>query len=301
MLTQAQIAEYNDIGAIVVPDVLTPAEVQTLRSVTDRFVERARGLTTHTEIYDLEDSHSADTPRVRRIKAAHLHHEAYAALTRHPKIVAALKAQADRITLTSRAFHNDQMGAFLEKLCAFAGAEMALPMNSGAEAVETALKAARKWGYEKKGIRPDEAEIVAVSENFHGRTISIVSQKDGFFVDNTGAELKHDDTGLRDRNRYLLENPVEAGRKWLSVQSVRSTEHFEITSAGSGCSTRAGTFADCVTVQSTAEVRPGRKLIIESTYAKGVGLVSLQTLQIEGSSAPQTQLELELVSYNVTP
>lgn len=91
MLTQAQIAEYNEIGAIVVPDVLTPAEVQTLRSVTDGFVERARGLTTHTEIYDLEDSHSADTPRVRRIKAAHLHHEAYAALTRHPKIVAVLQ------------------------------------------------------------------------------------------------------------------------------------------------------------------------------------------------------------------
>ena len=94
---------------------------------------------------------------------------------RHPKIIAALKAQADRITLTSRAFHNDQMGAFLEQLCVFAGAEMALPMNSGAEAVETALKAARKWGYEKKGVAPGEAEIIAVAENFHGRTISIVS------------------------------------------------------------------------------------------------------------------------------
>ncbi|MBS1962551.1 MAG: ornithine--oxo-acid transaminase [Bdellovibrionales bacterium] len=94
---------------------------------------------------------------------------------RHPKIVAALKAQADRITLTSRAFHNDRMGGFLADLCRIAGAEMALPMNSGAEAVETALKAARKWGYEKRGIPPDEAEIVTVAENFHGRTISIVS------------------------------------------------------------------------------------------------------------------------------
>jgi ectoine hydroxylase-related dioxygenase (phytanoyl-CoA dioxygenase family) len=91
MLTQAQIAEYNEIGAIVVPDVLTPAEVQNLRAVTDGFVERARGLTGHTEIYDLEDSHSAENPRVRRIKAAHKHHEAYAALTRHPRIIAVLQ------------------------------------------------------------------------------------------------------------------------------------------------------------------------------------------------------------------
>ena len=92
MLTKAQIAEYDDVGAIVVPDVLTPAEVQELRAVTDGFVERARGLTTHTDIYDLEDSHSPETPRVRRIKAAHLHHPAYAALTRHPSILGVLQA-----------------------------------------------------------------------------------------------------------------------------------------------------------------------------------------------------------------
>ncbi len=91
MLTQAQIAEYNDVGAIVVPNVLTPDEVRTLRAVTDGFVERARGLTTHTDIYDLEDSHSADVPRVRRIKAAHLHHAAYAELARHPRIVGVLQ------------------------------------------------------------------------------------------------------------------------------------------------------------------------------------------------------------------
>ncbi|MBN8873747.1 MAG: phytanoyl-CoA dioxygenase family protein [Rhodospirillales bacterium] len=92
MLTQAQIAEYNEVGAIVVPDVLTPAEVQELRAVTDGFVERARGLSTHTDIYDLEDSHTPETPRVRRIKAAHLHHPAYAALTGHPAIVTVLQA-----------------------------------------------------------------------------------------------------------------------------------------------------------------------------------------------------------------
>jgi phytanoyl-CoA hydroxylase len=92
MLTKAQIEEYNEIGAIVVPDVLTPDEVRTLSDVTDGFVQRARGLTAHTDIYDLEDSHSAEKPRVRRIKAAHLHDPAYAALSRHPKIIAVLQA-----------------------------------------------------------------------------------------------------------------------------------------------------------------------------------------------------------------
>ncbi len=92
MLTKAQIEEYNEVGAIVVPDILTPDEVRTLSQVTDGFVDRARGLTSHTDVYDLEDSHSADNPRVRRIKAAHLHDPAYASLTRHPKIVAVLQA-----------------------------------------------------------------------------------------------------------------------------------------------------------------------------------------------------------------
>jgi phytanoyl-CoA hydroxylase len=92
MLTRDQIEEYTEVGAIVIPDVLTPDEVRTLSDVTDGFVERARGLTGHTEIYDLEDSHTADNPRVRRIKAAHLHHPAYAALTGHPNIMAVLQA-----------------------------------------------------------------------------------------------------------------------------------------------------------------------------------------------------------------
>jgi phytanoyl-CoA hydroxylase len=91
MLTQAQIQEYNEVGAIVVPDVLTPEEVQRLRDVTDGFVERARGVTAHNEIYDLEDSHTPENPRVRRIKTAHLHHPEYASFARHPKIIAALQ------------------------------------------------------------------------------------------------------------------------------------------------------------------------------------------------------------------
>ena len=91
MLTQAQKDEYESVGAIVVPDVLSPAEVAELRAVTDGFVERARAVTAHDAIYDLEDSHSPAQPRVRRIKAPHLHHAAYAALVRHPKIVAVLQ------------------------------------------------------------------------------------------------------------------------------------------------------------------------------------------------------------------
>ena len=82
---------------------------------------------------------------------------AYSALNfghRHPQLIAAAKEQLDRLTLTSRAFHNDQMGPFLRDLADLCGMEMALPMNTGAEAVETALKTARKWGYEVKGVTP---------------------------------------------------------------------------------------------------------------------------------------------------
>ncbi len=92
---------------------------------------------------------------------------------RHPKIIKALKDQADKITITSRAFHNDQMGKFLKKLCEFSGFEKALPMNTGAEAVETAIKAVRKWAYTKKNIT--EGEIIACTDNFHGRTVTVIS------------------------------------------------------------------------------------------------------------------------------
>ena len=102
---------------------------------------------------------------------------AYSALNQghlHPKIVAAAKRQLGKVSLTSRAFHNEQMGPFLEKLCGLAGMEMALPMNSGAEGVETAIKAMRLWGYKAKGIPEDMAEIIVVADNFHGRTTTIV-------------------------------------------------------------------------------------------------------------------------------
>ena len=105
---------------------------------------------------------------------------------RHPKILRALSEQAAKLTLTSRAFHNDQMGPFLKGLCDVTGFERALPMNTGAEAVETAIKAARKWGYEAKGVEKGQAEIIVCEQNFHGRTTRIVGfssdalSRDGF-------------------------------------------------------------------------------------------------------------------------
>jgi len=102
---------------------------------------------------------------------------AYSALNQghnHPKIVAAAKAQLGKLTLTSRAFHNERMGPFLKLLCAVAGKDRALLMNSGAEAVETAIKAMRLWGYRRKGVSADEAEIIVCEHNFHGRTTTIV-------------------------------------------------------------------------------------------------------------------------------
>lgn len=94
---------------------------------------------------------------------------------RHPAIIRALKKQLTRLTLTSRAFHNDQFGPFCQYLCALTGQEQVLLMNTGAEAVETAIKAVRKWGYEKKGVAKDKAEIIVCENNFHGRTTTIVS------------------------------------------------------------------------------------------------------------------------------
>jgi len=93
----------------------------------------------------------------------------------HPHIVEAAMGQLGRVTLTSRAFHNDKMGPFLQKLCDYTGYEKALPMNTGVEAVETALKAARRWGVEKKGVENGKQTIICATGNFHGRTLTAVS------------------------------------------------------------------------------------------------------------------------------
>jgi ornithine--oxo-acid transaminase len=93
----------------------------------------------------------------------------------HPKIIGALKNQAEKLTLTSRAFYNDILGIYEKYMTSYFGFDKVLPMNTGAEAVETAMKLARKWGYEKKGIPSNKARIVVCQNNFHGRTISIIS------------------------------------------------------------------------------------------------------------------------------
>lgn len=104
----------------------------------------------------------------------------------HPRLTAAAQEQLARLTLTSRAFHNDRLGPFCRDLAELAGMDLVLPMNTGAEAVETAIKVARKWGYERKGVTPDRATVIVADGNFHGRTTTIVSfsndpvARDGF-------------------------------------------------------------------------------------------------------------------------
>jgi ornithine--oxo-acid transaminase len=96
----------------------------------------------------------------------------------HERLVRVVKEQVERLNIVSRAFYTDKLGPFLEKACTLTGQDMALPMNTGAEAVETAIKAARKWAYTVKGVEHDKAEIIACKGNFHGRTIAIVAMSD---------------------------------------------------------------------------------------------------------------------------
>jgi ornithine--oxo-acid transaminase len=127
----------------------------------DVVIERAEGVW----VYDVEGNKYLDCL------------SAYSALNqghRHPVIIDAAIEQLNRVTLTSRAFRNDQMGPFLKELCELTGYDKALPMNTGAEAVETAIKAARKWGYKVKEVPKDQAEIIVCHGNFHGRTTTIV-------------------------------------------------------------------------------------------------------------------------------
>ena len=146
----------------------------------------------------------------------------------HPRILQALEEQAHRITLTSRAFRNDQLPLFYKELHELTGFDMALPMNSGAEAVETAIKTARKWGYQVKGIPEGEAEIIVCENNFHGRTVTIVGfssdahYRDGFGPFTPGFKTVPfgDARALRDavthRTCAFLVEPIqgEAGILW---------------------------------------------------------------------------------------
>lgn len=150
-------------------------------------------MTSSTDLIKLEDEHGAhnyhplpialsegegawvtDTEGSRYLDLL----SAYSAMNfghRHPRLVEAAHRQLDRLTLTSRAFHNDQLGPFASELAKLADMDAVLPMNTGAEAVETGIKTARKWGYTREGVAPDKARIIVFDGNFHGRTTTIVS------------------------------------------------------------------------------------------------------------------------------
>lgn len=133
----------------------------------------------------------------------------------HPKIVGAMKAQADKLCLTSRAFYNSVLGKYEKYITDYFGFDKVLPMNSGAEAVETALKICRKWAYEKKGLNPESAKILVASENFHGRTTTIISfstdpdSREGFGPYTPGFEII--DYNSIDALAAALEDPNVAG------------------------------------------------------------------------------------------
>jgi ornithine--oxo-acid transaminase len=149
---------------------------------------------------------------------------AYSALNQghcHPRIIQAMLDQASRVTLTSRAFRNDQLPRFCEELAEICGMEMVLPMNTGAEAVESAMKAARRWGYVCKGIPRDEAEIIVCQNNFHGRTTTITGfsseplYRDGFgpftpgFVSVPFGDIEALEAAITPRTCALLIEPIQ--------------------------------------------------------------------------------------------
>ncbi len=151
---------------------------------------------------------------------------------RHPAVIKALTQQAKKATLTSRAFHNDQIGWFFKELCEISGYEAVLPMNSGAEAVETALKTARKWGYKVKGIQPDKAEIIVCANNFHGRTIAIVGfsteaqYKDGFGPFTEGFKI------IEYGNADALKNAVTPNTAAFLVEPIQGEAGIIVPPAG---------------------------------------------------------------------
>ena len=139
----------------------------------------------------------------------------------HPRIMAALTAQAQRLAVPSRAYYNDRLGPFLKEICRVTGLDAALPMNTGAEAVETAIKAARRWGYRVKGIAKDRAEIIVANGNFHGRTTTIIGfssepdYRDGFgpfapgFVSVAYGDLAAVERAITPQTAAVLIEPIQ--------------------------------------------------------------------------------------------
>ena len=127
----------------------------------------------------------------------------------HPKIINALKSQAENLTLTSRAFYNDMLGRYEKYITEYFGFDKVLPMNTGAEAVETAIKLARKWGYEKKGIHANQAKIVVCQNNFHGRTITIISASNDPLATENFGPFTPGIVSIRYNDIYALQEALE--------------------------------------------------------------------------------------------
>lgn len=152
------------------------------------------------------------------------------------------------------------------------------------------LRVGSQWTY----------ELVA-GPKVERRSVRILSEEQGYFVDDQKGALRLDARGLRDRDRYLLEEPIEAGHRWTSVLSVTATERYEILEAGRPCSAPAGTFARCVVVRGTLRQDARIQLVNEWTYAEGVGLVGLKSGVAEDAKATRPLFELRLVSYQTAP
>jgi hypothetical protein len=168
--------------------------------------------------------------------------------------------------------------------CATESAAVGAPVSAKRSAADYfALTPGTTWSYEVEllGAR-NQVQVKMVRQN-----------ADGYFEDSTGAAFLVDGYGVRDQKRYLLRNPVEVGTKWTNVVSVSSIESYQVLSAGEGCTTRAGSWSDCVIVESRNRVEEGKVLVNEITLAVGVGIVRLATiLELDGKRIPQSHLEL---------
>lgn len=150
------------------------------------------------------------------------------------------------------------------------------------------LAVGNRWIYEEGG-----------GGRLRQRTIEIREEREGYFVDDAGGALRHDEHGLRDPDRYLLRSPVEKGVKWHAVLSLDVTEYYEVIEAGRSCSVPAGTFARCVRVRGSQRIDERRVLATEWTYAEGVGLVSIRTVVEAGDVAPVVQFAAQLLSFEL--
>lgn len=128
-------------------------------------------------------------------------------------------------------------------------------------------------------------------------TIEIVEERDGYFLDNTGQALRLDASGLKDRERYLLLEPLIKGQKWSAVLAPGAVERYEVVEAGRPCRVLAGTFGRCLVVRASVKLDKRHSLINEFTYAEGVGLVEQRVSEVQGQGAPTLRMRRELVSF----